>query len=250
MYWITRQRLQYEDKLRKSNEELEQFAYVASHDLQEPLRKISSFSELLAFQYKGRLDAEADRYLEYVIDGAYRMQTQIKELLEYSRIDRQGKEFILTDCNEVLNSTLKYIHLAIDEAGATVTHDPLPTINADGAQLGQVFQNLITNAVKFRGAETPLVQISAEQRKKEWIFSVKDNGIGIAPEYAERIFVMFQRLHTRTEYPGTGLGLAICKKIVERHKGRIWVESKPGKGATFYFSIPARRNQERMSNGG
>jgi len=238
MYWITRQRLHYEEKLKKSNEELEQFAYVASHDLQEPLRKISSFSELLALQYKGRLDADADRYLEYITDGAFRMQTQIRELLEYSRIDRRGKEFIPTDCNEVLNSTLIYIHLAIDEAGATVTHGPLPTIKADGVQLGQVFQNLISNAVKFRGAEPPLVHISAEQREKEWVFAVKDNGIGIAPEYADRIFVMFQRLHTRTEYPGTGLGLAICKKIVERHKGRIWVESEPGKGATFYFTIP------------
>ena len=239
MYVITRQRLHYEDKLKKSNEELEQFAYVASHDLQEPLRKISSFSELLALQYKGRLDDDADRYLEYVIDGAYRMQTQIRELLEYSRIDRRGKEFILTDCNEVLNNTLTYIRLAIEEAGAMVTHDPLPIVNADGVQLGQVFQNLITNAVKFRGESPPQVHISAAQREKEWIFAVKDNGIGIAPEYAERIFVMFQRLHTRTEYPGTGLGLAICKKIVERHKGRIWVESEPGKGATFYFTVPA-----------
>lgn len=233
------ERLRYEDKLKKSNEELEQFAYVASHDLQEPLRKIASFSELLSSQYKGRLDAEAGRYLEYITDGAYRMQTQIRELLEYSRIDRRGKEFSPTDCNEVLDLTLRYIHLAIEEAGAAVTHDPLPTVNADGVQLGQVFQNLITNAVKFRGTAAPQVHISAEEREREWIFSVKDNGIGIAPEYAERIFVMFQRLHTRSEYPGTGLGLAICKKIVERHRGRIWVESEQGKGSTFRFTIPA-----------
>ncbi len=233
------ERLRNEDKLKRSNEELEQFAYVASHDLQEPLRKITSFSELLSLQYKGRLDADADRYLEYITDGAYRMQTQIRELLEYSRIDRQGKEFTLTDCDEVLNTTLKYIHLAIVETGAAVTHDPLPKVNADGGQLGQVFQNLITNAIKFRGAETPQIHISAaKQREQEWIFSVKDNGIGIAPEYHDRIFVMFQRLHTRTEYPGTGLGLAICKKIVERHNGRIWVESEQGKGATFRFTIP------------
>jgi len=234
-----KERLRYEDKLKKSNEELEQFAYVASHDLQEPLRKIASFSELLSLQYKGRLDADTDRYLEYIIDGAYRMHAQIRELLEYSRIDSRGKEFSLTDCNEVLSGTLKNIHLAIDEAGAAITHDPLPTVNADGVQLGQVFQNLILNAVKFRGTETPQVHISAEQREKELIFSVKDNGIGIAPEYVERIFVMFQRLHTRAEYPGTGLGLSICKKIVERHKGRIWVESEPGKGSTFRFTIPA-----------
>ena len=165
----------------------------------------------------------------------------INDLLAYSRIATRGKDFEPTDCGAVLDRTLGDLQFAIEDSGAEVTHDPLPTVNADDMQLGQVFQNLIGNAIKFRGEESPHVHVSAEQKGKEWVFSVRDNGIGIDPEQAERIFVIFQRLHTRDEYPGTGIGLAICKKVVERHGGRIWVESEPGKGSTFYFTIPIKR---------
>ena len=226
------------EQLSRSNAELAQFAYVASHDLQEPLRMVSSYTQLLSRRYKGRLDADADEFIAYAVDGANRMQTLINDLLAYSRVGTRGKEFEATDCMAAIELALVNLRAAIEESSAVVTHGPLPTVMADRIQIGQLLQNLIGNAVKYHGAEPPRVHVSAEQKGNDWVFAVRDNGIGIDPQYAERIFVVFQRLHTREEYPGTGIGLAICKKIVERHGGRIWVESQAGTGATFYFTIP------------
>jgi light-regulated signal transduction histidine kinase (bacteriophytochrome) len=231
-------------ELARSNKELEQFAYVASHDLQEPLRMVASYVQLLARRYQGNLDADADEFITYAVDGASRMQRLINDLLAYSRVGTRGKPFEPTNCEAVLDQSLANLQMAIEENGAVVTHDLLPTVTADVTQLIQLFQNLIGNAVKFRGEESPRIHISASETfevsktSKVWRFSVQDNGIGIDPEYHDRIFLIFQRLHTREEYPGTGIGLAVCKKIVERHGGRIWVESQSGKGSTFYFTIP------------
>ena len=229
------------EELDRSNKELAQFASVASHDLQEPLRMVSSYTQLLSRRYKGRLDASADEFIAFAVDGANRMQTLINDLLAYSRVGTRGKEFEPTDCNAAFDQAVANLKSAIDESGAVVTHGPLPTVMADRMQIGQLLQNLIGNAVKYHGAEPPRVDFSAEQKGKEWVFSVSDNGIGIDPQFADRIFVVFQRLHTREEYPGTGIGLAICKKIVERHGGRIWVKSQLGSGATFYFTLGAGR---------
>jgi signal transduction histidine kinase len=227
-------------ELARSNAELEQFAYVASHDLQEPLRMVTSHLQLLEQRYKGKLNANADEFIAYAVDGATRMQMTIEDLLAYSRVGMWDVDFEPTDCEAVLDRTLANLQVAIEESGAVVTHDPLPTVMADDLQLSQVFQNLIGNAIKFRDEEPPRVHVSAQPEGDEWVFSVCDNGIGIDPEDADCIFEVFQRLHTWAEYPGTGIGLAICKKIVERHGGRIWVESQPGKGSTFYFTIPMR----------
>jgi light-regulated signal transduction histidine kinase (bacteriophytochrome) len=218
---------------------LEQFAYVASHDLQEPLRTVTSYVQLLARRYDGKLDSDADEFIGFAADGAVRMWKLINDLLAYSRVGTAGKELSPTDSEVVLAQSIDDLKVAIEKNGALVTHDPLPTVMADRPQLGQLFQNLIGNAIKFRGNEPPRVHISASRNGNGWTFSVRDNGIGIAAEYSERIFIIFQRLHSREEYAGTGIGLAICKKIVERHGGRIWVKSDVGKGATFYFILPA-----------
>ncbi|MEX1255024.1 MAG: ATP-binding protein [Dehalococcoidia bacterium] len=235
------------DELTRSNMELEQFAYVASHDLQEPLRMVSNYTQLLARRYGDQLDEAAHEFIAYAADGATRMQQLIDDLLAFSRVGTRGKEFAPTDCEAVLERTLDNLRPSIEGAGATVTHDALPTIPADGVQVGQVFQNLITNAIKFRGVEPPRVHISAKQQAQEWLFAVTDNGIGIDPEYAERVFVIFQRLHGREEYPGTGIGLSVCKKVVERHGGRIWVEPAPDGGATFAFTVPARHEVAELA---
>ncbi len=228
-------------ELARSNIELEQFAYVASHDLQEPLRMISSYTQLLAKRYRGKLDDDADEFIHFAVDGAERMQRLINDLLAYSRVGTRGQEFKAVSCGEVLEQVLSNLKVRIQETGAVVTRDELPTVTADPVQLQQVFQNLISNAIKFRRKSPPRVHLSAVQKGREWIFSVQDHGIGIDSQYKERIFVIFQRLHTVGKYPGTGIGLAICKKIVERHGGRIWLESQPGQGTTFYFSIPIRK---------
>lgn len=230
----------YTVELARSNAELQQFAYVASHDLQEPLRMVASFTQLLAQRYQGRLDADADEFIGYAVDGAHRMQVLVNDLLAYSRVGTQGKEFASVDCEAVLQIVLTNLQEALEETAGHVTHDPLPTVQADETQLGQVFQNLLGNALKFHGPEPPRVHVSAQEINGEWRFSVRDNGIGIDPQQADRIFLLFQRLHTRAQYPGTGMGLAISKKIVERHGGWIWVESEPGKGSTFCFSMPMR----------
>jgi PAS domain S-box-containing protein len=226
--------------LERSNKELEQFAYVASHDLQEPLRMVSSYTQLLERRYKDKLDADAKEFIAYAVDGATRMQRLIQDLLAYSRVSSKGKPLNPTDCNAVLGQVRINLSVAIEESNARVTHDELPIVMADETQLVQVFQNLIGNAIKFCSEEPPRIHVSAEKNEKEWIFSVRDNGKGIDPQYHERIFVIFQRLQGKGEYPGTGIGLAICKRIIERHGGRIWVESEYGKGSTFYFTIPVR----------
>ena len=225
-------------ELERSNKELEQFAYIASHDLQEPLRMVSSYLQLIAGRYKGRLDADADDFIHYAVEGANRMQTMINDLLAYSRVGTRGGPFEPADCNGILEQTLSNLKFPLEETGAVITHDPLPVVTADASQLVQVFQNLISNAIKFGGEKTPEIHISADKKGGEWIFSVKDNGIGFDPKYADKIFDTFKRLHTAVKYPGSGIGLTICRKIIERHGGRIWAESEPGKGATFYFTIP------------
>ncbi|HLO29788.1 MAG TPA: PAS domain S-box protein [Anaerolineales bacterium] len=228
------------EDLRRSNAELEQFAYVASHDLQEPLRMVSSYMQLLSRRYQGKLGNDADEFIAFAVDGAKRMQSLINDLLAYSRVGTRGKPAALTACEMVLDEALMNLQIAVEESGASITHDPLPTIFCDQTQLVQVFQNLLGNSIKFRGLQAPHIHISASRQESEWFFSFRDNGIGLDPKFRERIFDIFQRLHSRASYPGTGIGLAICKRIIQRHGGRIWVESMPGEGATFYFTLPVK----------
>jgi signal transduction histidine kinase len=228
-----------EAQLRRANEELQQFAYVASHDLQEPLRMVTSYVQLLAQRYQGQLDAEAQEFIGYAAEGAQRMQQLIQDLLAYARVGGTALEWAAVDCEAVLARTLLDLQLLIEEQRAEVSHDPLPTVRGEVQQVGLVFQNLLGNALKFHGAAPPRIHVSARPEGAMWVFAVQDNGIGMEARQAERIFQVFQRLHTRREYPGTGIGLAICKRIVERHGGRIWVESEPGKGSTFFFTLPA-----------
>jgi len=227
----------YSQELARSNAELEQFAYVASHDLQEPLRTLASYAKLLSRRYSGQLDDRADRFIQYIVEEALRMQALINDLLRYSRVGRQAQNFAPCDTRAVFDIVVSRLQDAIATSGATVTCGELPTLMADERQLVQLFQNLIGNAIKYRSQEPPVVQVGAVRQEGQWLFWVRDNGIGIDPKYAERIFVIFQRLHTHEEYSGTGIGLAIAAKIVERHGGRIWVESESGQGATFYFTL-------------
>ena len=222
----------------RSNEDLEKFAYIASHDLQEPLRMISSFTQLLARRYRNQLDQDADEFIDYIVNGTQRMKQLINDLLDFSRVKTRGKPFIETSLDIILASVKQNLMRIIKENTAQITHDPLPAVAVDPSQLSHVLQNLIANGIKFRSQEIPHIHISAKKQESDYIISVKDNGIGIEPEYFDTIFIIFKRLHSISEYPGTGIGLAISKRIVERHGGKIWVESEPGKGSTFYFSLP------------
>jgi PAS domain S-box-containing protein len=225
--------------LARSNQDLEQFAYVSSHDLQEPLRMVSAFMQLLEQRYKDKLDAEGAKYVHYAVDGAKRMQSLINDLLAYSRVGTKGGEPEPVDCRQVLEQAMANLKVSLEESNAKVTHGPLPIVNADQRQLSQLFQNLLGNAIKFRSDRPLEIHVQARRDGDFWVFGVSDNGIGMEEQHRERIFVIFQRLHPKEKYPGTGIGLAICKKIVERHGGQIWVQSQPGKGSTFYFKLPA-----------
>jgi signal transduction histidine kinase len=227
------------EELARSNQDLEQFAYVASHDLQEPLRMVAGYLELLSQRYRGQLDEKADKYIAYAVDGAERMSTLIRDLLAFSRVNTRGDELQTVDSREAFESALQNLGSAIRESDAAVSHGPLPAVGADRTQLTQVFQNLIGNALKFRSpARPPQVHVTAEEKEGAWLFRVRDNGIGFDPQYEDKVFLIFQRLHGRGQYPGTGIGLAICKRIVERHGGRIWATSELGQGSTFFFTIP------------
>jgi signal transduction histidine kinase len=233
------------EELSRSNEELERFAYVASHDLQEPLRMVASYTQLLGERYKGKLDETADKYIGYAVEGAQRMQTLIQDLLAFSRAGRKRQGGGDADSGLVMKDVLQNLASAIQESGAAVTFDTLPVVAADRVVLSQLLQNLIGNAIKFRTEKAPAISVKAEAVNEFWQFSVSDDGIGIAPEHAENIFSVFHRLHTRTEYPGNGIGLSICRKIVEQYGGKIWVESSPGQGSTFKFTLPARAAQAK-----
>ncbi|MGD9200842.1 MAG: ATP-binding protein [Chitinispirillia bacterium] len=238
--------LDYSDKLKKSNQELEQFAFIVSHDLQEPLRMVSSYIKLIEIRYKGKLDKEGHEFIDFAVDGAKRMQVLIKDLLAYSRVAEEGKSFDLTECRAVYEKTTKNLEISIKEHEAKVTCDVLPQVLADESQLVQLFQNLIGNALKFCKDRLPEIHVSAEKEGKFWKFGIHDNGIGIASEYQERVFQVFERLHSTENYKGTGIGLATCKKIVERNGGKIWFDSKVGKGTTFWFTIPVIAENEKQ----
>jgi PAS domain S-box-containing protein len=224
--------------LTRSNTELQQFAYVASHDLQEPLRMVGSYVQLLSRRYRGKLDDDADDFIDFAVDGARRMQRMINDLLTYSRVGTRGGDFRETSFEDIFRQAVDNMQLAVEESGATVTHDPLPAVSADESQVVQLLQNLLGNAIKFHSEAPPRIHISARREDAQWLFSVADNGVGIRPDDAERIFQIFQRAHNGS-HPGTGIGLAICRRVVERHDGHIWVESEVGKGSTFYFTMPA-----------
>jgi light-regulated signal transduction histidine kinase (bacteriophytochrome) len=232
--------LRTSEELKRSNDDLQRFAYVASHDLQEPLRTISSFLQLIEKRNRDLLDAESREFMSFVVSGADRLQTMINNLLEYSRLDSRGTPFVEVESADILRKVIDDFGSEIERAGAVITFDGLPTVTADSNQLFRLFQNLVSNALKFRGPEPPRIHVSSRREEGSWVFSVRDNGIGIDPKYKDRIFVIFQRLHTMDTYAGTGIGLSICKRIVERHGGRIWVESEPGNGSTFFFTIPSK----------
>jgi light-regulated signal transduction histidine kinase (bacteriophytochrome) len=236
------------EELAATNKDLEQFAYIASHDLQEPLRAVGGFLTLLQQRYRGRLDEKADSYINAAVEGATRMQALINGLLEYSRVGTRGNVPTPAPAGLALREALENLQTLIQESGAVIAADPLPVVPADAAQLTHVFQNLIANAITFRSERTPEIQVGSRREDGAWLFWVRDNGIGIEPQYHERIFMIFQRLHTRTKYPGTGIGLSICKRIVERHGGKIWVESQPGQGATFYFTLPDKGQTHEPSS--
>jgi len=239
---------QRDKELARSNVELEQFAYVASHDLQEPLRMIANYTQLLAERYRGKLDEQADKYIAYSVDGAVRMQSLIKDLLTFSRFGKAEIEVQTVDCGAVVEQALKNLQAAVQESGAMVGWSGLPLVMADASLLAQVFQNLIGNAIKFHGVEKPVIQIDAEKNGDEWVLTVSDNGIGIPTESRQDIFVVFRRLHTRAEYPGNGIGLSMCKKIIERHGGKLWVEGQAKPGSLFKFTLPA--GPSAMAGGG
>ena len=234
---------QQADELSRSNRELEQFAYVASHDLQEPLRMVSSYVQLLERRYSGQLDERAEKYIYFAVDGATRMQRLITDLLAYSRVGTQGGELSPTDTSPVVDEALSNLEVALADSNARVVYPDLPQVTADSSQLVQLFQNLIGNALKFKSGERPRVEVRAERDGSYWLFSVRDNGVGFDQKYADRVFGVFKRLHRNRDIPGTGIGLAICQRIIDRHGGRIWAESTPGKGATFYFTLPAVSEQ-------
>jgi light-regulated signal transduction histidine kinase (bacteriophytochrome) len=234
-------------ELGRANTDLERFAYLASHDLQEPLRMISAFAQLLSERYSGRLDPDADEFIAFMVDSANRMRDLINGLLSFSRVQTQGKPLTPVPAEEAFRRALANLQVTITESQAQISHDPLPLVLADPTQLMQVFQNLIANAIKFCSQQVPTVHVSAQPADSEWLFSVQDNGIGIDPQFHHRIFEIFQRLHGRTEYSGTGMGLALCQRIVERHGGRIWVESALGQGATFYFTLPLAQRTENVT---
>ena len=235
---------QHAVELQRSNKDLEQFAYVASHDLQEPLRAVAGCVQLLQRRYQGHLDAAADELIHHIVDGAARMQKLIEDLLAYSRLNTKGARRSVTDTERALAVACSNLQVAIAESQVQITHDPLPAVQADAGQLALLLQNLLSNAIKFRSANPLQIHIGVERANDYWRVFVRDNGIGLEPQYADRIFRIFQRLHTRTEYPGTGMGLAICQKIVEQHGGEIWVESELGTGATFYFTLPANETNK------
>lgn len=235
----SRQELEYHrNELERSNSDLENFAYIASHDLQEPLRMVTSYTQILAKRYKGKLDEDADEFINFAIDGAVRMKALINDLLNYSRVARIELKFKPVNLNSIIDEVMKNLHLAVEENHTKVLYGDFPTVNADPTQMKQLFQNLISNAIKFSNNENPVVEISFERKDDNWLFRISDNGIGIEDNNLERIFLIFKRLHTKEEYPGTGIGLALCKKIISRHRGDLWVESELGTGSTFYFTLP------------
>lgn len=234
------------EELERSNRDLEQFASVVSHDLQAPLRTITSYLELLRERYHGKLDKNADEFIDFTVEGARRMQDLLRDLLQFSRVTMRGQPFSEVDAGQALARVEANLHAAIRESGARVIHDALPVVTADASQLVRLFQNLLDNAIKYRGPAPPRIHVSARGEGHDWVFSVRDNGMGIAPEHHERVFLIFRRLHPRHRYPGTGLGLAMCRRIVERHHGRMWVDSQLGEGATFFFTLPHHPEPSRQ----
>ena len=231
-------------ELKRSNTDLQQFAYVASHDLQEPLRMVASYTQLLEKRYKDKLDTDAKEFIHFAVDGALRMQKLINDLLSYSLVSTRQKPVKPTDCNSVLGQVIANLSLTIEQNNDIITNDDLPTVMADESQMQELFKNLVGNAIKFRSEHAPRVHVSAKQNGNKWLFSVQDNGLGIDPQFKDKIFLIFQRLHSKEEYPGTGIGLAICKRIVEHHGGKIWFDSDVGKGSTFYFTLPVKREEK------